>query len=260
MNGGGDEFRPQYRKLDELRMYTGQDVPFVACTATAATSTFDVIWKTLGFGSRPFWGLDAGCERPNLTFITRPLTDAKNPIFDVLNTILPAVLDANTRAEDVDKTLLYFDSKSAYGQGVEVLKKVLPPHLRGLVFAYSLTISVRGKAVIWDGFKSGQFQIICATDAAGMGCNVPDIKHTVVFGVPKIPKSLSVVVQRWGRTARDRSMSGTCQMLLPEWVFHPKETNPSKKEPKRNVKQRESIQPVLEKFINVCTDDPQHSK
>ena len=55
-------------------------------------------------------------------------------------------------------------------------------------------------------------------------------------------------------------MSGTCQMLPPEWVFHPKETNPSKKEPKRNVKQRESIQPVLEKFINVCTDDPQHSK
>jgi superfamily II DNA helicase RecQ len=67
---GGDKFWLHYRKIDELQMYTGQDVPFISCTATAATSMFDVIWKTLGFGSRPFWGLDIGCEHPNLTFIT----------------------------------------------------------------------------------------------------------------------------------------------------------------------------------------------
>jgi superfamily II DNA helicase RecQ len=67
---GGDNFRPQYQRIDKLRMYTGQEVPFVACTATAATSTFDVIWKTLGFGSCLFWGLDVGCEWSNLTFIT----------------------------------------------------------------------------------------------------------------------------------------------------------------------------------------------
>jgi superfamily II DNA helicase RecQ len=167
----------------------------------------------------------------------RPLSNPKNPIFNVLNTILPDSLDANMRPKDIDKTLLYFNSESACGQGVEVLKKILPPHIRELVFAYSLTISTCGKAAIWDGFKLGQFRIICATDAAGMGCNVPDIKHTVVFGVPKFPKSLLVVVQHWGRTTRDCSMSGTCQMLLPEWVFCPKESNLSKKEPKRNVKQ-----------------------
>jgi superfamily II DNA helicase RecQ len=112
---GGDEFRPLYRKLDELRMYTGQEIPFVACTATALTSTFNVIWKTLGFGSRPFWGVDVGCERTNLTFITRPLKYKDNPIFDVLNTILPAVLDNNTKLEAIDKSLLYFDSERACG-------------------------------------------------------------------------------------------------------------------------------------------------
>jgi len=139
---GGDDFRPQYRKIDELRMYTGQEVPFVACTATCATSTFDVIWKTLGFGSRPFWGLDVGCECNNLTFVTRALKYPKNPIFDVLNTILPAVLNADTPAEAIDKSLLYFDSKRACGKAIEVIRKILPPHLRGLVQAYSSTISV----------------------------------------------------------------------------------------------------------------------
>jgi hypothetical protein len=57
------------------------------------------------------------------------LSNLKNPIFDVLHTILPAILDANTQPEDIDKTLLYFNSERACGQGVEVLKKILPLHL-----------------------------------------------------------------------------------------------------------------------------------
>jgi superfamily II DNA helicase RecQ len=185
-------------------------VPFVACMATAATSTFEVIWKTLGFGSRLFWGLDVGCERRNLTFITRELKYEKNPIFDVLNTVLPVVLDSNTKPKDVNKSLLYFDSESACGEAIKVIKKDLPPHLRGLVFSYSFTISARGKTAIWDNFKAGRFQIICATDATGMGCNVPDIRHTVVFGVPKFPKSMSGVVQCWEWTAHNCNISGTC--------------------------------------------------
>jgi hypothetical protein len=33
--------------LEMLRSYTGQEVPFVACTATASTSTLDTIWNSL---------------------------------------------------------------------------------------------------------------------------------------------------------------------------------------------------------------------
>jgi superfamily II DNA helicase RecQ len=260
---GGDDFWLLYRKIDELRMYTGQEVPFVACTATASTSTFDVIWKTLGFGSRPFWGMDVGCERSNLTFIMHELKDKKNPIFEVLNTLLPAVIDGDTQPEDIEKALLYFDSESACSEAVKVLKKVLPPHLRGLVHSYSSTISARGKTAIWSKFKSGQLRIICATDAAGMGCNVPDIKNTIVFALPQCPKSISVVIQCWGRTARDRSISGTCQLLLPDWVFRPTlrvVTAVQKKESKRNVKQCTSLQSALEKFINVRADDPEQGE
>jgi len=46
----GEEFRPQYRELSRLRHYTGQDVPFVACTATCTSKTFDIIWHSLGYG------------------------------------------------------------------------------------------------------------------------------------------------------------------------------------------------------------------
>jgi len=67
----GDEFRVKFRELDRLRAYTAMSVPFLACSATASTKTFCIIWDELAFGCRPFWGMDVGCERPNLTYIVR---------------------------------------------------------------------------------------------------------------------------------------------------------------------------------------------
>ncbi|KAF5332060.1 hypothetical protein D9758_016257 [Tetrapyrgos nigripes] len=55
---GEEEFRPQYRQLDRLRLFTGNEIPVAACTATCQTDTFDIIWDSLGYGHRPFWGLD----------------------------------------------------------------------------------------------------------------------------------------------------------------------------------------------------------
>ncbi|KAJ7586008.1 hypothetical protein C8J56DRAFT_787922, partial [Mycena floridula] len=66
---GDEEFHPEYHQLDALCGYTGQEVPFVTCTATCPTSTFFIIWKTLEFGHRPFWGVDVGADCPNLLFL-----------------------------------------------------------------------------------------------------------------------------------------------------------------------------------------------
>ena len=68
---GNDEFCPLYRKLNTLRNYTGYEIPVVSCTATARTLTFDLIWSTVGYGNRPFWGLDVGdrCLRKRFNHI-----------------------------------------------------------------------------------------------------------------------------------------------------------------------------------------------
>ncbi|KAF9559142.1 hypothetical protein CPC08DRAFT_609759, partial [Agrocybe pediades] len=68
---GDTSFRPLYRNLSMLRSYTGYEVPIVACTATASTLTFNLIWDSLSFGNRPFWGLDVGTDRPNLFYLVR---------------------------------------------------------------------------------------------------------------------------------------------------------------------------------------------
>lgn len=160
-------------------------------------------------------------DRPNLFFITRLLSDPKNPVLDILN-LLPAVLDGTTPLEDIAKCLLYFDSENACHLAVQSLRKCLPPHLRSCVHVFSSDLSEKGKQQCWAHFKKGETRILCATDAAGMGCNVLDVKYVVTFG---ILKSLSTVGQRWGRAGRDRTTQSVCLLLVPKWAFRPDNAN-----------------------------------
>jgi len=57
--------------------------PLVACSATIDTETFDFLWRTLQFGSRPFFGVDVGASRPDLTYIIRKIRYATNPAKDL---------------------------------------------------------------------------------------------------------------------------------------------------------------------------------
>ncbi|KAL1686921.1 P-loop containing nucleoside triphosphate hydrolase protein, partial [Schizophyllum commune] len=195
---GGDDFRPSYRQLHQLRVFTGMEVPMVACTATAQTSTFSTIWDTLGFGLRPFWGVDVGIERPNLFFHIRELRHPKKPILEVLS-FLPAVINAHTKRTDIDKGIIYFESEAQCRSMAQELRKCLPAHLRDSVFAYSSNLSEKAKQQCWDRFMKGEIRILCATDAAGMGCNVSDVKFVIIFGRPP---SFAAVIQRWGRAGR----------------------------------------------------------
>ena len=254
---GGDDFRPSYRQLHQLRVFTGMEVPMVACTATARTSTFSTIWDTLGFGLRPFWGVDVGIERPNLFFHIRELRHPKKPILEVLS-FLPAVINAQTSRTDIDKGIIYFESEAQCRSMAQELRKCLPAHLRDSVFAYSSNLSEKAKQQCWDRFMKGEIRILCATDAAGMGCNVSDVKFVIIFGRPP---SFAAVIQRWGRAGRDRLTLAYCLLLMPKWAFRPrmpavvarsvKGKKSVKSEPKRYAVSRAKLDPALEQFVNL---------
>ncbi|KAJ3543662.1 hypothetical protein NMY22_g3064 [Coprinellus aureogranulatus] len=215
---GTDDFRPDYSKLSALRHFTGRDIPFLACTATASTSTFDSLWSTLKFGSRPFWGIDVGVDRPNLLFQVRGLANPTSPLIDILN-FLPSEITAETKPADLPKCLLYFNTEDECRQAVAFLRKLMPTkELRKSVHAFSSNLSEKYKVNAWEAFESGKLRILCATDAAGMGCNVKDVRYVISFG---IPKSVSQVFQRWGRAGRDRKTEAVCLLLVPPWALRP---------------------------------------
>lgn len=247
--------------------YTANSIRFETTQAMRFQwSHAQLLREPLGYRNRPFWGLDVGTDRPNLFYITRPISDPKQPLLEILN-LLPSILDASTALKDIPKCLLYFDSEAACREAVQFLRKVLPPHLRSCVHAFSSDISEKGKHAAWAKFQCGEYQIICATDAAGMGCNVPDIKYIVSFGVPK-SKSLSTVAQRWGRGGRDRKTQAVCLLLLPKWAFRPTPAEAiihqhlergrktkTAEESKQNMVKRANLDERLENFINIGSPD-----
>lgn len=81
--------------------------------------------------------------------------------------------------------MLPYLQEAQFREAVQFIHKFLPPHLQFYVHAFSSDLSEKGKEAAWAKFQQGKYGILCATDAAGMGCNVPDIKYVVSFGVPK---------------------------------------------------------------------------
>ncbi|KAJ7608875.1 P-loop containing nucleoside triphosphate hydrolase protein [Mycena polygramma] len=250
----GDDFRKEYSGLAKLRDYIGQDTPILAATATCDTEAFNVIWKSLKFGCRPFWGVDVGTDRSNLVYMTRIIKNPANPILDVVN-IFPLEMDENTPASALPKCLFYFDTIEACATAVETLRKCLPAHLRPLVQTFKSTLSESAKQQIWDRFKKGEIRILCATDAAGMGCNVPDVMYTILCD---LPESVSIQSQRWGRTARNRAILGTCILLVPRWAFRPAKSvdtevasgPPKKLESNADTERRKKLNRAIEAFVN----------
>lgn len=216
----GEGFRPQYQQLARLRVYTGLDVPVVACSATLSTSTFDVVWDKLGYGNRPFWGVDVGTDRDNLLFLIRPPRYPENPALDILNIIPKGLTEESTVADLKVKTLFYIQNEGACRDAVQTLRKCLPAQLRSAVYPFSSILSEGAKALAWKRFQDDEIKVLYTTDVTAMGLDEPKVDLSVVAGDPT---SISAVAQRWGRAARDRQHSGTCILLPPKWAFRPVE-------------------------------------
>ncbi|KLO10525.1 P-loop containing nucleoside triphosphate hydrolase protein, partial [Schizopora paradoxa] len=169
----GSDFREKYKELHRLRIYTGMEIPFLGCTATATTDTFNTVWKDLNFGCRPFWGVDVGIERPNLQFVVRKLENADNPILDVLN-ILPQVIDDKTSPNEIRKALFFRKTRDECCQSVQTLRRCLPSELRDTVQGFYSSLSEKAKDIRWDSFRKGNSRVIVSTVAASVGCNDPN--------------------------------------------------------------------------------------
>jgi ATP-dependent RNA helicase RhlE len=64
-----------------------------------------------------------------------------------------------------------------------------------------------------DGFKSGRYRVLVATDIAARGIDVADIGHVVNFDLPHVPEDY---VHRIGRTARASASGHASSFVAPE--------------------------------------------
>ncbi|MBK9294825.1 MAG: DEAD/DEAH box helicase [Oligoflexia bacterium] len=64
-----------------------------------------------------------------------------------------------------------------------------------------------------DGFRSGKFNILVATDIAARGIDIPQITHVINYDLPKCTEDY---VHRIGRTARAGASGNALSLVCPE--------------------------------------------
>lgn len=186
----GHDFRPEYRRLAELRQQFS-DVPLMALTATATERVRQDIVKQLRLREPSRYV--ASFNRPNLTY--RVLAKSK-PYEQVLNFV-------NARANE--SGIVYCQSRRSAESISERLNDdgvVAKPYHAGL--------EAKERSINQELFLRDEVRVICATIAFGMGINKPNVRFVIHHD---LPKNVEGYYQETGRAGRD-GLPSECLLLF----------------------------------------------
>jgi bloom syndrome protein len=184
----GHDFRPDYKALGDVRkQYPG--VPVMALTATATENVKVDVIHNLGMN-----GCDVFAQsfnRPNLTYEVR--TKSKGSLASIADTIKTLYRGKSG--------IIYCLSRAQCEKIAEKLQKEYGIKAKH----YHAGMEAQDKLDVQKKWQAGEYNVIVATIAFGMGIDKPDVRFVIHH---TIPKSLEGYYQETGRAGRDGKRSG----------------------------------------------------
>jgi ATP-dependent DNA helicase RecQ len=188
----GHDFRPDYMRIHELREIV--ETPAIALTATATPMVMDEIEDRLALHAPVI--VRSGFDRPNLHFSVQPLRSQAARVTALQAEIAAAGLQSGRGS---GRGLVYCSTRKT----TETVAKAL--RSAGVAAGYyhaGRTKLARERAQ--RAFETRRTRVLVATNAFGMGIDLPDIRLIVHF---QTPGSVEAYYQEAGRAGRDGEAS-----------------------------------------------------
>ncbi|KAE8257537.1 hypothetical protein A4X13_0g2294 [Tilletia indica] len=210
--GSRSAFRPEYGKLALLRAKFGSQVPVLAVSATLSGPCLPAICSSLGFGRLPFFALDVGRQRDGSSYDIQKIQHPVDTYLDIAE-LLPGNCSS---IEEIPKTLIYVNTKREALDVADAIRTTLPNNLGSAIKSLTASDSPYEKAQVLSGLRSSQVRVVAATEALGMGIDLPDIDMVIQW---KLPRDFKTLVQHFGRGARGENAHSRAILLCESWAM-----------------------------------------
>lgn len=175
----GYDFRPAYLKIADIRQLL-PGVPVIALTATATPEVVSDIQQRLQFRQENVFRMSF--ERKNLAYVVRHTEDKESELLHILQHVDGSGI-VYTRNRKKTKEISLFLNRN---------------HITATFYHAGLNDEIKDSRQ--KAWLKGEFRVMVATNAFGMGIDKPDVRLVIHADVPDSPEAY---FQEAGRAGRD---------------------------------------------------------